>query len=350
MTVDIEIRREKILRILVNNYITTGVPVSSRTICSQHSISLCPASVRNVMADLEERGLITHLHTSAGRVPTDKGYRYYVDKLVGEMGLTRQEQLDISKELFSKQLILEDIIRKTSRILSDFTHYASIVTNPAVRKSYFKHIQFVHLADKKVFVTLIANTGISKSAVVTLDFKIDAEGLKRIENLMNTHLENVPLSQIKTKLRRMMIQEKNSLFYVLKQALEFLDLIALIEDKTNLYFEGLSNMLSFPEFEDLKIMRSFMRDLDKKGVLMELIQELLEEETDMGKVKIFIGSENPQSTMNPCSVILGCYKIDNHTIGGLGVIGPKRMQYGKTIATVKYVADILGEILTGLTS
>jgi len=349
MLVDIEARREKVLKIIVNVHINSGAPVSSRMISSYSRIGLCPASVRNVMADLEERGLITHLHTSAGRVPTDKGYRFYVDKLLEQNGLTRQEQAEITKELLCRQLALEEIIHKTSHVLSDFTQYAAVVTQPEIKRSCFRRIQFTRLGQKKIFVTLITNTGIIKNVIVCLDSKIEPERLKKIENFMNMQLENTPLSQIKTKLRRMMIQERNSLFYILKQAMEFVELVSFVENNDDFHFEGISNMLSFPEFEDLEMMRAFVRDLDKRKILAELIQDVIDGELDKNKIRVFIGRENPRSFMNDCAMVLSCYKVNNQTIGGLGIIGPKRMHYGRSIAIVRYVSDLLSDMLTRFT-
>lgn len=346
MKVDIEARREKILRIIINTYITTGDPVASRTICTKYRLSLCPASVRNVMADLEERGYITHLHTSAGRIPTDKGYRFYVDRLLKHAGLTQQEQSIISKEYINTQRVLERIIRMTSKVLSDFTSYAGVVSQPEIKKSRFKRIHFVLLGKEKICVTLVANTGITRSSIVCFDFKIDQDKLNRIENFMNAQLEDIPLPQIKTKLRRMMIQERNSFFHVLKQAIEFLDLSFLIDEKILFYLEGLSNILNFPEFEDTEIIRSLMKVIEEKMALSSLLQTVMEDEGRTDRVKVFIGEENPPSLLSDCAVVLKGYKVDDQVVGGLGIIGPKRMDYGKAIATVRYVSDILSDTLS----
>lgn len=346
MRIDVEQRREKILRIIINNYITNGSPVSSRSICKKNKVSLCPASVRNVMSDLEERGLITHLHTSAGRVPTDKGYRYYVDKLVQTAGLTPQEQLTISKEYVAKQLAFEEVMTKTSKVLSDFTHYAGVVSQPEIKKACFKHIQFTPLNQKKVCVTLITNTGIARTSVVNFDFKIDQEKIKKIQNLMNTQLENIPLIHVKTKLRKMMIEERNSFFHVLKQAIELIDSSALIiDEKMRFHLEGLSNFLNLPGFDNSDMIRSLIKLLDEKATLTSLVNEVMQEDGRKRKIRVFIGQENTLSFMNNCAIVLGTYEIDNQIIGGLGIIGPKRMDYGKAIATVEYVAEMLSEAL-----
>ncbi len=346
MRVDVEARREKILRIVINTYITSGNPVSSRTICSRSRLGLCPASVRNVLADLEELGLITHLHTSAGRVPTDKGYRFYVDRLLEYAGLTSQEQVTINKEYIPRHLALEEVIRNTSCVLSDFTRYAAVVSHPELKRSKFKRIHFTMLDQQKICVTLIANTGMTKSAVVHFDFTIDQEKLQRIENFMNTELENVPLTQVKTMLGRMMIEERNAFFYVLKQAIDLIDLSSLIEEKTRFYFEGISNILNFPEFADSVMVRTLVRVLDEKIALVELVQEVMDAGLDDKKVRVFIGEEGRHEFMHDCALVLSGYRVDNQTVGGLGVIGPKRMDYGKTIAAVQYVSMMLSSILS----
>ena len=345
MRIDAEQRREKILRIIINNYITSGSPVSSRSICWKYKIGLCPASVRNVMADLEERGLITHLHTSAGRVPTDKGYRYYVDKLVQTAGLTPQEQSNISREYLAKQLVFEEVIRKTSKVLSDFTHYAGVVSQPEIKKTCFKRIQFTLLSLRKVCVTLITNTGITRTSVVNFDFKIDQEKIKKIQNFMNAQLENVPLINIKIKLRKMMIQERDSFFLILKQSMELIDSNSLIDEEMRFYLEGVSNFLNLPESDNSDMVCFLIKLLDEKVTLTSLIHEVMQEDGANRKIRVFIGKENPHNFMNNCAIVLGTYEIDNQIIGGLGIIGPKRMDYGKTIATVEYVSEMLSEAL-----
>jgi len=346
MKVDIEARREKILRIVINTYITSGNPVSSRTICSQYRLGLCTASIRNVLADLEELGLITHLHTSAGRVPTDKGYRFYVDRLLEHNGLTREEQGTISKEYLFRQLELEEVVRKTSRILSDFTRYTALVSHPELKRSRFKRIYFTVLDAQKICATLIANTGMTKSTVIQFDFKIDSDQLQRIENFMNTELENIPLTQLKPTLRRMMIEERNSFFHVLKQAIDLIDVSALVNENMRFYLEGISNILRFPEFEDSDIIRSLMHVLEEKMALSELVQDMLDQEPAAKNVRVFIGGESSSAFLNDCALVLGGYTVDNQIVGGLGIIGPKRMDYGKTIATVQYVSETLSNILS----
>ncbi len=345
MRIDVEQRREKILRIIINNYITSGSPVSSRSICKKYKIGLCPASVRNVMADLEERGLITHLHTSAGRIPTDKGYRYYVDKLVQTAGLTPEEQSNISREYLEKQLAFEEVMKKTSKVLSDFTNYAGVVSQPEIKKTCFKRIQFTLLNQKKVCVTLITNTGIARTSVVNFDFNIDQERIKKIQSFMNAQLENIPLVNVKIELRRMMIQERNSFFHVLKQSMELIDSSSIIDEKMCFYLEGLSNFLNRPECDNSGIVRSLIKLLDEKVSLISLVREVMQDESGSRKVRVFIGKENPHNFMNNCAIVLGTYEIDGQIIGGLGIIGPKRMDYGKAIATVEYVSEMLSETL-----
>lgn len=345
MKVDVEQRREKILRLVINNYISTGSPVSSRTICNKYKIALCPASIRNVLADLEEQGMITHLHTSAGRIPTDKGYRYYVDRLLKYSGLTSQEQTVINKEYLSKHLALEEVMSKTSKLLSNLTSYAAVVSQPEIKRTTFKHIQFTLLDAKKVCVTLIANTGMVKSSVVQFDLNIDKEQLNKIQNFMNAQLEDVPLSLIKMKLRRMMIQERDSFFLVLQQAIDLIDLSSITDGDMRFYLEGLSNVLDFPDFEDAQMVRSLIKVLDQRIALSDMLNDIINETKHKKIVRVFIGQENPYDIGKNCTIIMSSYAVDDKTVGGLGIIGPKRMDYGKAIATVQYVSDMLSEAL-----
>jgi heat-inducible transcriptional repressor len=345
MKVDIEKRREKILRIVINNYISTGNPVSSRTICNKYKVDLCPASVRNVLADLEEQGLITHMHTSAGRIPTDKGYRYYVDHLLKYSGLTPAEQALISKEYLSKYIAQEDVMRNTSKLLSNLTSYAAVVSQPEIKRTTFKHIQFTLLDPKKVCVTLIANTGMVKSSVVRFEVKVDKDKLQRIQNLMNSQLEDIPLAHIKMKLRKMMIQERNAFFQILQQAINIVDLSSIIDDDMRFYLEGISKVLDFPEFRNSESARFLIKALDEKITLSDMVRDLILQAPIPVKPCVFIGQENPGALGNNCSVVMSSYKVGSETVGGLGIIGPKRMDYGKAIAIVQYVSDMLSEEL-----
>jgi len=346
MSFNMNERREKILRLIIDHYIDSGVPVSSRAMCSQYRLDLCPASVRNVMADLEELGLITHLHTSAGRVPTDKGYRFYVDRLLASIGLTHQEQDEINQEFLARQLALEEVMRKTSRVLSTVTHYAAVVSLPEVKRSAFKRIQFMPLGSRHFCVTLITNTGATKSAVIHFDLDIDIDMLQRIENFMNSQLADTPLHQLKTKLRRMMIQERHSFFYLLQQAIDLIDLTALIDEHTSLYFEGIGNMLCLPEFANGPAVLDFVRTLDDRDSFGKFLDELVNEDEEPQRVRVVIGGERNQSVLRQCALVVSDYRVHDRAVGALGIIGPKRMNYGRAIATVRYMSDLLSRTLS----
>jgi len=343
--IDVAQRRDTILKIVIDYYISTGSPVSSRTICTKYKIRLCPASVRNVLADLEEQGFITHLHTSAGRIPTDKGYRYYVDKLIKYSGITPQEHVQINKEYLSKHLAQEQIMRNTSKLLSNLTSYAAVVSHPEIRRTTFKHIQFTLLDPKKVCVTLIANTGMVKNSVVRFEIEIDKGKLQKIQNLMNSKLEDTPLSHIKMKLREMMIQEKNAFFQILQQAINIVDLSSIIDDDMRFYLEGISKVLDFPEFKDSETARSLIKALDEKITLSDMVHDLITQVPIQRSPRVFIGQENADAWGENCSIIMSSYEVDDKTVGGIGLIGPKRMDYGKAIAVVQYVSDMLSEEL-----
>ncbi|MCM8813206.1 MAG: heat-inducible transcriptional repressor HrcA [Candidatus Omnitrophica bacterium] len=338
-------RRDTVLRLLIQTYLETGAPVSSRTMCSQFPLGLCSASIRNVMADLEELGYITHLHTSAGRVPTDKGYRFYVDRLVPRTVLTPDEQQKINRELMEKQVVLEDVIRNTSRILSDFTHYAAVVAFPDLQQSGFKSIQLAWLEERKICLTFVSTSGFTKSQVISLETPIDREWMLRIENFLNEQLENVPLTQARSKLRRLMIEERNSFFYVMKQAVELLELSALNEQDVNIYLEGIGNIIKYSEFENAEMLRSLLRVVEEKKKLADFMQGVIAQPAEHS-IRVFIGEENPYEDLSNYSLIVGTYRIDDQSSGVLGIIGPKRLEYGRAIATVEYVTQILGQTIS----
>ncbi len=345
MRVNMEARREKILQLVINAYVTTGRPVGSRVICNRYKLDLCPASVRNVMSDLEEQGFITHTHTSAGRVPTDKGYRFYVDKLLHSAGLTGQEQNFLNGE-FNRYRALEEIIGKTSRVLSDFTCYTGLISQPEMKKSRFKRVQLGRIKPDCICVTLVTECGLTKSSVVNLKSSIDDNRLMQIENFLNSELEGMDMLHLRSRLRELMIQERNSFFYNLEQALELIDRSAVLEELPRFYFEGLSNILNLPEFRNSQTLLSLVRTLERESDLNTLVKELVDHEDE--RVRVLIGGEGGHEFMKDYAMVLSCYSVDNCTLGVLGIIGPKRMDYGRAIATVRYVSTLLNRILTEL--
>ena len=342
--VDTEDRRKNILCSIVDFYIETAAPVGSRTISQRFRRTISPATIRNVMSDLEEMALITHPHTSAGRVPTDKGYRFYVDCLLDPEHLTKEEQSVISKMLNKKCEDFEELMHNASKALSMITNVAGIVLTPRLRRSIFKHIEFVPIDSSRVLVVLITTSGIVKSSIMTLKEEISKIDLARMSEFLNEELEGMFLGEIKDYFTRRLLEQRGSFYNFLKKAVVILSMPNLLKMEDRMYFEGTTSLMAYPEFEDISKARLFLKIFEEQKDILDLFNEDMERDG----VKVHIGKENSSKYIQNCSVITCNYKIGDRTIGALGAIGPTRMEYGKIMSAVKYMSEILGKVLEDL--
>ena len=339
--VDLEQRRKKILCAIVDSYIETAMPVGSRAISQRFRMSVSPATIRNVMADLEEMGLITHPHTSAGRIPTDKGYRFYVDCLLEPKRLTKEEEALINKLLAREFKDFDSLMQASSKAISLITNVAGMVLTPRFKRSVFKHIEFISVDSSRILTVLITNSGIVKSSMSDLEDEISRTDLLRIAEFLNQELGGMFLGDIKNYLTRRLLEQRDSFYNFLKKAMHIMSLPGLFRTEDKIYFEGTSSLMACPEFRDISRMRLFMRLFEEKREILNLFNEDMESEG----IKVHIGKENICKDIQHYSVVTCNYKIDNRTIGALGAIGPTRMEYGKVMSAVTYLSEVLGKAL-----
>ena len=342
--IDIEQRREKILCAIVDTYVETAVPVGSRAISQRFRWTMSPATIRNVMADLEEMSLITHPHTSAGRVPTDKGYRFYVDSLLEPRQLTKQEEATISKLLEEKCEDFDFLMQTSSRAISIITNVAGIVLTPRLKRSVFKHIEFIPIDGSRVLAVLITRSGIVRNSMLDMEEGITRSELFRIAEFLNQELDGMFLGEIKNHLTRRLLQQSDSFYTFFKKAAAMLSTPGLLGMEDRMYFEGAISLMSYPEFKDISKARLFLKLFEEKKDLLDLFNSDMETEG----VKVHIGKENTSNAIQGCTVISCNYKIKQRTIGVLGAIGPTRMEYGRVIAAVRYLSEVLGRVLENL--
>ena len=342
--IDIEQRRKKILCAIVDTYTETAMPVGSRAISQRFRWTVSPATIRNVMADLEEMDLITHPHTSAGRVPTDKGYRFYVDSLLEPKHLTKEEEATIAK-LFNKKF--EDfnfLMQASSKAISILTNVAGIVLSPRLKRSVFKHIEFIPIDASRVLTVLITGSGIVRNSILELEEEITKPELFRLSEFLNQELEGMFLGETKDYLTRRLLQQRDSLYTFFEKAILMLSTPSLLKMEDRFYFEGTTSLMSYPEFVDIRKARLFLKLFEEKKDILDLFNEDMETEG----VKVHIGKENICKSIQECSVITCNYKVKQRTIGALGAIGPTRMEYGKVIFAVRYLSEVLGKALENL--
>ncbi|MDD5449554.1 MAG: heat-inducible transcriptional repressor HrcA [Candidatus Omnitrophica bacterium] len=335
---DIMERQNKVLEIIISSYVGTALPVGSRSVSKV--IGFSSATIRNIMSDLEEQGYITHPHTSAGRIPTDKGYRCYVGSLMRLKNIKTEEARRIDEEYRLKRKNIEDIIKKTTEILAGITHQTGIVLFPKFKRSVFKRINLVSIGRKKVLVVLVASTGIVRHFIIDTKDDLDRE-VEAITNLLNSEYYGLTIDGIKGKLLRRLKEERDSSRSLIEEASDIIDSMLQLFQEDELYLGGTSCLLSQPEFESANSVKSMLRIFEDKSALSRLMEEDLEKEG----ITVYIGKENKNKDMQNCSIVTSSYRFKDEFIGRLGIIGPTRMEYSHLIPAVNYISEIVTRTL-----
>jgi len=333
-------RSRQILEAIIEDYIRTAEPVGSRTVTRRHDLALSPATVRNVMSDLEELGFLSSPHTSAGRVPTDKAFRFYVDSLLRVGTVDQEQQEEIRRHYRVQGRDVGEILNETSKVLSSISHYIGIVIAPRFAANVFRQIEFVKLCGKRILAILVSESGIVQNRIIESEDDPAAEDLVRMSNYLNSLLKGLTISEVKRRIVGEMESEKVRYDQLLSRALKLSE--QTLDDSTaDVFIEGQVNILEQPEFADVEKMKEIFRAFEEKSQLITLLDRCMDAE----RVNIFIGAENFLSRMNQLSVVTAPYASGPNTIGVLGVIGPTRMGYDRVIPIVDYTARILSQIL-----
>ena len=342
--IDIESRRKSILNAIVESYVDTATPVGSRAISQRFRHTISPATIRNVMADLEEMELIMQPHTSAGRVPTDKGYRFYVDSLLEPKHLTKEEEAIVNKLMHHSGNNIEYVMQNASKAISIITNVVGIVLTPRLKRSIFKHIELFSIDDSRILTVIVTTSGFIKNSIMDTEEHFTKQELMRIAEFLNSELEGISLGEIKSYLGRKLLEEKDSFYTFLKRAADILSIPGLFSADDHLYFEGAACIMSHPEFTDIRKARLFLKACEDKKSLLNLLNEDMEHEG----TKIHIGKENIDNEIQDCSVITCNYDINGSTVGAIAAIGPTRMEYGKIMSVLEYISTELEKELENL--
>ncbi len=333
-------RSKQILEAIIDDYIRTAEPVGSRTVTRRHDLSLSPATVRNVMSDLEEMGFLASPHTSAGRVPTDKAFRFYVDSLLQVRAIDPDQQDVIRSQYRAHGRDVADLLKETSRILSSISQYVGIVVAPRFAANIFRQIEFVQLCGRRLLAILVSESGVVQNRIIEADEEFVPEDLVRMSNYLNNLLQGLSIAQVKQRIVREMVNEKVRYDALFSRALRLSEQ-TLDEDTADVFVEGQVNFFEQPEFADVGKMKEIFRAFEEKSQLITLLDRCMNAE----RVNIFIGAENFLSRMNEMSVVTAPYASGPNTVGVLGVIGPTRMGYDRVIPIVGFTAKILSELL-----
>jgi len=335
-------RKKKILQVVISHYVRTARPVASGVIVREYDFPFSSATVRNVLADLEKEGYLTHPYTSAGRIPTDNGYRFYVDRLMEVQKLTEEEERRIEREYLAKRREMEEVMRQTSKMLSLISHHAGFILSPTLDRSSLKHIELVPLGEKRILAVIVTRAGLIRHKTIQLNYDLKRSQLYKISKLLNKKISGLPLSQMKEEMNRIIEQESNRYLNLLQAAKSLIGQ-AFASEESEIYLEGSANILASVKEEsyDYSRVRSIFRTIEEKMIILDIVRRLVKSEG----VKVLIGTENLYPEMKDFSVVSSTYKSGNRVGGALGVIGPKRMEYSKMVALVDFVAKVVNNIL-----
>ncbi|MBM7645812.1 heat-inducible transcriptional repressor [Scopulibacillus daqui] len=331
-----------LLRALVDDYISTAEPVGSRAIAKREDVNYSPATIRNDLADLEEMGFLEKTHTSSGRIPSEKGYRFYVDHLVSPVLLTAREMQSIKKAFTDMYYEVEKVIQETAKIMSDFTNYTAIAMGPELNDTKLKHIQIIQLNAEKAIMIIVTDTGHVESRTISLPKKVSARDIEKLINILNQKLKNVPVFQLKTKIEKEIKKVLNKHIENYEQILSILDEALSYHPLDQIYYGGKNNILAQPEFRDVDKFLPLLNALEEKETIYELLR------SPSSGINIKIGHENNLVAIKDCSVITASYSMGGEHMGTVAVIGPTRMAYPRVITLMEVISRKLTHLLTEL--
>jgi len=336
-------REKAILRSIVQQFILTATPVGSRNITKKYDIGFSPATVRNVMSDLEDSGFINHPHTSAGRVPTDKGYRYYVDSLMDIEKLNTKERGLIENGLSSIGDEADELVKITSKLLSSITRQIACVTYPNLESGILAKIQIINLTSTRILAIISIKSGLVKTITMELETELKESQLESVQSLLNEKLSGLSLEEIRSTFKERFLDADEDQKPLIRLFVDSVDKLFKDDFKSErMIVTGAKNIIQQPEFENPENFQSIIELIEDKDVIIHIMEKSSESKKE--EVYISIGSENIEKKLKEYSFVSKEYKF-GETSGTLGIIGPKRMEYSRIIAIVDYLARILSEQL-----
>ncbi|MFQ5797418.1 MAG: heat-inducible transcriptional repressor HrcA [Bacteroidota bacterium] len=334
-------REKTVLRYIVRNFILSATPVGSRYISRKHGMGLSPATIRNVMANLEEMGYLNHPHTSAGRIPTDVGYRVYVNNLMEIHRLTEAEKQTIRRQLDSVS-DAEEMLRESSKLLGKISRQLSVVSSPHLSSGTFEKLELVTISSNKIMVILAIKSGLVRTIMMEVYSEIPREKLEDISSFLNQRLSRLTLQQIRDTFSSRVQDVKNEESGLIRLFIESVEkLFADINEGDRVHIAGTENLITQPEFGNPKDFRGIIELINNEDIIVHVLEK--HDRTD--DVTVTIGQENEEKRMKNYSVVTSPYSIGDVT-GTVGLIGPKRMDYSKLIPLVDYVAKVISKMMS----
>ncbi len=333
-------RKVIILKAIISNYLETGEPVGSRTISKYTDLNLSSATIRNEMSDLEEMGYIIQPHTSAGRIPTDKGYRFYVDSMMEEKNESAQEH-GVLLERVDK---LESLLKQVAKVLAYNTQYATLVSSPQMRNRQVKFIQLSQVDDEDLVAVIVVGDNVAKNQLIHVNRPLSNEEVLKLNLLLNTFLTGASVNEINIELMQAMRRQAGEYADILESVFEgIVDAVHQAEEM-QIYTSGTSNILRYGELGDVNKASALLETLEDKNGLESLLDQTINQDEDGDGIQIYIGEESPVQNMKDYSIVTSTYALPEGAKGTIGIIGPKRMDYKKVVQTLKNLTDELDTI------
>ena len=330
-------RKKKVLQAIIDEYINTAEPVSSGTLVKKYNLDCSSATIRNEMAELESIGYLDKPHTSAGRVPSAKGYRFYVDELLKEDDISLEEIKYIQSKLETKVNAIEELTKIATSTLSEITHYTTLSIGPKTENQLIEEIKFVLLGSRMLMAVILTDSGMVKETMIKFDEDIYQEQVDTIGYLFNNKLKGRPLETIDKPLEEYLITEMSDSVNVIKPIVE--QLKKAIHEEEKLYLEGANKAFDLPEFKSLEIAKSFVNILDEKEVMLDMLQSGIAKD-----INVYIGEENENEELKDFSIVTFKHSVGDKDLGTIGIIGPTRMNYSKVISVMKYISKKMHEL------
>ena len=328
-------RKKRVLQAIVEEYIQTAEPVSSNAIMNLEGLECSSATIRNEMAELEKKGYLEKTHTSSGRVPSAKGYRYYVDELLQEDKITLEEIKYISEKLESKVNEIEEITQIASSTISEITHYTTVSIGPSSDVQKIENIRFVLLSPRMMMAVILTDTGLVKETIIKFDEDLVENQVQTLNYMFNNKLKGEPITKIDKPLEKYLVEEMSYSVNLIKPIIE--QMKKVIEEES-IHLEGANRLFELPEFNSLEVAKNFVSILDEKELMTDMLN------TGFAKdINVYIGEENEQESLKDFSVVTFKHRIGNKDLGTIGIIGPKRMDYAKVISVMKYISKKLND-------
>ncbi len=333
-------RKVKILQAIIRNYLETGEPVGSRTISKYTDLNLSSATIRNEMSDLEEMGYILQPHTSAGRIPSDKGYRLYVDTMMEQ----KDKELEELKEMMvQKEDKMDLLLKQVAKLLATNTNYASMITTPMIHTNKLKFIQLSRVDVNQLLAVVVIEGNVIKNNIIQTAEALDDETLLKLNILLNTHLNGLALEEINLGMISSLKQQAGIHSDIVADVIDAIAESIHAEEDLEIYTSGANNIFKYPELADNQKASEIINTFEEKQLLSELVQENLADENNTG-IQVYIGNETPIHSMRDCSVVTATYELGEGMRGTIGIIGPKRMDYDKVVGALKTITHQLDEL------